>query len=147
MASIPDMCVIAPPPTTEAARELGQLFKENDSPITVLKAGAEAKQLEVPKSLYEPLCQLLEAMASGKVVYMIPEDYLMTTQQAAEFLNVSRPYLVKLLDQNEIPCVKVGSHRRIHAQDVLEYKRKRDAERFKGLAELAVFHESEGFYE
>jgi excisionase family DNA binding protein len=71
----------------------------------------------------------------------------MTTQQAADFLNVSRPYLIKLLEQGEIPYIKVGSHRRIRFEDLMEYKQQRNSKRREGLKELTEFLQDEGFYD
>lgn len=70
----------------------------------------------------------------------------MTTQQAADFLNVSRPYLIKLLEQGEVPHIKVGSHRRIRFQDIATYKQQRDTKRRQHLNELTGFLQDEGFY-
>ena len=76
-------------------------------------------------------------MAEGNAVSVIPIRAELTTQEAAELLNVSRPHLVSLVESNEIPYRKVGSHRRILAKDVLAYKAKIDEERLKTLAELS----------
>ncbi|MCC3414459.1 MULTISPECIES: helix-turn-helix domain-containing protein [unclassified Microcoleus] len=71
----------------------------------------------------------------------------LTTQQAADILNVSRPFLVKLLDEGAIPCVKVGSHRRIQLKDLIIYQEQRKVKRRQGLKELTQFLQEEGFYE
>jgi excisionase family DNA binding protein len=70
----------------------------------------------------------------------------MTTQEAADILNVSRPYLIKLLEQGEIQYIKVGSHRRVNLLDLMKYKEERDKKRHKGIKELSQFLQEEGFY-
>jgi len=71
----------------------------------------------------------------------------LTTQQAADILNVSRRFLVKLLDEGAIPYIKVGSHRRIRFKDLIIYQEQRKVMRRQGLKELTQFLQEEGFYE
>ena len=71
----------------------------------------------------------------------------LTTQQAADILNVSRPFLVKLLDEEAIPYIKVGSHRRIRFKDLIIYKEHRDSKRRKLLDQLIEMTEEAGLYE
>jgi excisionase family DNA binding protein len=71
----------------------------------------------------------------------------LTTQQAADFLNVSRPYFIRLLEQGAIPHTKTGSHRRVRLDDVLAYKRQRDAERRRALDDLVALSQEMGLYE
>jgi excisionase family DNA binding protein len=70
-----------------------------------------------------------------------------STQEAADILNVSHPFLMKLLEQGEISHIKVGNHNRICYQDLIQYKEQRDIERKQGLRELTQFLQDEGFYE
>ena len=72
-------------------------------------------------------------MAEGRSVYLIPSDSEVSTQQAADMLNVSRPYLVKLLESGEIPYKKVGRHRRILLKDLIAFEDKIAKEREKQL--------------
>ncbi|WP_407896283.1 excisionase family DNA-binding protein [Scytonema sp. NUACC26] len=71
----------------------------------------------------------------------------MTTQQAADFLNVSQPYLIKLLEQGDIPYIKVETHRRIPFRDLMTYKQQRDIKRRQALQELIEMTEEAGLYE
>ena len=86
-----------------------------------------------------------ELLLAGKQVRVIEDDEALTTQEAADLLNVSRPHLVKLLDKGEIPPLpKVGRHRRVARASVLQYKRTRDAQRESALKELAELSQRHG---
>ncbi|WP_072053124.1 helix-turn-helix domain-containing protein [Hymenobacter terrenus] len=89
--------------------------------IRIQESGTD---ITVPRKALELLQFILSSMAQGKAVSLIPSDSEVTTQQAADMLNVSRPHLVKLLEQGALPHKKVGSHRRILLEDLLAYEAK-----------------------
>ena len=84
------------------------------------------------------IVELLQAIAEGKAFSLIPHGAELTTNQAAEFLNVSRPFLVGLLEKNEIPYRMVGSHRRVLVADLFNYKKKSDANRRAAIDDMVA---------
>ncbi len=101
--------------------------------IQVLDDGKEGETLAVPASALRLFLHLLAEMSQGNAVALIPTHAVLTTQHAADLLNVSRPYLVKLLDEGKIPCRTVRKYRRVRFDDLLAYKRKDDEARAKVL--------------
>lgn len=99
--------------------------------------GPRGEELELPAPISDAIRQLVHYLAQGQAVALAPIESELTTQQAADLLKVSRPYLIKLLEERHIPFTKTGSHRRVRLSDALEYKERRDNERRRGLAELA----------
>lgn len=118
-----------------AAQRLGERASVH---IQVLDDDKEAETVVVPASALRLLQHVLTEMAQGNAVTLIPIHTELTTQQAADLLNVSRPFLVGLLESGQIPYRKVGTHRRILFHDVMAYKQKNDAERLKALNELTA---------
>ena len=109
-----------------------------DRPLKLLVGDSEQEQtVDLPAGAVDLLMHVLEAMATGRGVTLIPEGAELTTVQAADVLNVSRPFLIKLLDQKAIPHRKVGKHRRIRMEDVMAYKNAIDREREQVLEQLA----------
>lgn len=98
--------------------------------------GASGVEIILPPPIYELLRYVADALTGGNGVMIMPVNKLMTTNQAAELLNVSRPYLVKLLKEKLIPFEYVGSHRRIRLADLLTYREDRDRDREEALTEM-----------
>jgi excisionase family DNA binding protein len=102
-----------------------------------IRDGRKQESVVIPAAAARLFDVILTQMSEGNAVSVLPRQVELTTQQAAEVLNVSRPFLIGLLDGGKIPCRKVGTHRRISACDVLDYKRTIDADRNNALDELA----------
>ena len=102
-----------------------------------IREGKEKESVVIPAAATRLFKDILTQMSEGNTVTILPLQVELTTQQAADLLNVSRPYLIGLLDGGKIPFRKVGTHRRIFAKDVLDYKRAIDADRNRALSELA----------
>lgn len=102
-----------------------------------LQADNEPEEvMTIPVSAFRLLADILAQMARGNAVTLIPVNAELTTQQAADILNVSRPFLIKLIEDGQIPYRKVGTHRRIRFEDLMVYKRDIDNKRRDVLADL-----------
>lgn len=111
------------------------LARESNS-ITVIDKDLKPKNIVLAPALSKLLQDILAHVEKGEGITVVPNSKLLTTQQAADILNVSRPYLIKLLEESVLPFTKTGRHRRIEAKKVFDYKRIRDAERDKALDEI-----------
>jgi excisionase family DNA binding protein len=126
------------PTPTELLAQKAQLALSSvpDGPIRL--GFGETEFLDLPRSITPLLIEILGEMAQGNDVKIHSTSTEVTTQQAADILNVSRPYLVGLLDAHRIPSRKVGTHRRVKVSDVMLYKSKTGAAKNEALNELAV---------
>lgn len=93
-------------------------------------------EITLTPTMTDLFLKLLRHIGSGDAVTLVPIQQILTTQQAADLLNVSRPYLIRLLEDGEIAFTTVGSHRRIKAEDVFAYKDARDRLRSDALNEI-----------
>lgn len=114
--------------------------------VVVLPGDPDREPVEVPASVVEVLADVLNHVQRGEHVRVIADDEEITTQQAADLLNVSRPYLVGLVDGGEIPSRKVGARRRLKLADVLLYREVDRARRLRAVADLAAEAQDVGLY-
>lgn len=100
---------------------------------------ADGQPLELPESAYRVLVEAVRELADGNAVAVLPVRAELTTQEAADLLGVSRPYLIKLIEEGALPCtLTAGNHRRLRLSDVLAYRRVRDQERRAALDEMSA---------
>lgn len=129
-------------PTEEmsaSARQLGEVIRsqiDGEKVVRVKFQNGADQVLEIDGKLARLLVEVMELLEQGEGVTFVPISKRLTTQQAADLLNVSRPFLIKVLDKGELPYHKIGRHRRILARDLFEYKRLREARRSAALTSL-----------
>jgi excisionase family DNA binding protein len=97
----------------------------------------QAHQVELPTSALRLLVDILAELADGNAVQVVPVHAELTTQEAADLLNVSRPHLVKLLEEGLLPYHRTGKHRRVRFADLMQFKSERDHASEQAMAELA----------
>ena len=130
---------------TEAIKRLQQILSIESAQVKLVASNGE--EILIPESVYNLLGQIVRAMASGQAVSIVTHNRELTVHQAADLLNVSRSFIVKLLDEGAIPYIEVGSRRRILFQDLMTYKQQRKVQRRQLLDELIEMTEEAGLYE
>jgi excisionase family DNA binding protein len=124
-------------------RELRGLLQQGGTKL----AAPDGRQIEIPEPVHDLLLAILKNLQAGRAISIVPEHQQLTTQRAAEILGVSRPFLVRLLENGDIPFHMVGSHRRIYLRDLLEYKHKRDQARHEAINNMARAEMEAGTYD
>jgi excisionase family DNA binding protein len=154
MDAVAERAPVFPPVDEEQLTRLHQLraaLQQNGAPRDGERraqlVSPSGEKLELPGSVYEVLVRAVREMDRGNGVTILPVHAELTTQQAAELLNVSRPYLVKLLKEGEIPFHPVGRHRRVRVQDLLAYKERRDSKRRRLLKKMIEEGQEAGLYD
>jgi excisionase family DNA binding protein len=128
----------------ETSRVLASHLRDHD-PIKLRIIGDSSREtVALPASAVRLLVRVLEEMARGNAVTLIPVHAELTTQEAADMLNISRPSLIQLLDEGKIEYRRVGTHRRVRFESLLKHKRQAAAARRAALAELAAYDQELG---
>ena len=118
------------------ARAMIEFLHRHPGQELTISFGDNAEKLALPATAIRHLFEILEAVTEGSAVSVTPHTAELTTQQAADLLGVSRPFLIKQLEAGAVPFRKVGSHRRVRMSDLLAYKRATDRRRDEVLDEL-----------
>ena len=123
-------------------------YVRDGKPLKVLCVEGASEETILLPAFAAPLIQkVLEAIAAGHGVTIIPQHAELTTMEAADILNVSRPFVIKLLESGDIPYRKVGRHRRILLEDLMSYKEKSDEQSRAAMDELVALSEELGLYD
>jgi excisionase family DNA binding protein len=148
MPKIPKNLLVTVEPKVSRYGGSKKQLEENNQTGTHKLVGSDGSEVNISNGVYQILRDILPALELGRTTVTIsPANREMTTQEAADILNVSRPYLIKLLEQNDIPHTKTGSHRRIKLRDLMDYKEKRDAQRSQSLNEIREMMEENGSFD
>ncbi|MGM0672681.1 helix-turn-helix domain-containing protein [Thioalkalivibrio sp.] len=121
----------------ESASELARLLAEKPEAERA-QVRMDGTDLIVPRQAVSLLRDILAQMAQGNAVTIVPTHAELSTQEAASILNVSRPFVIKLLEQGEIPFRKAGTHRRIRYEDLMRYKARMDSDSREAMDALAA---------
>ncbi len=127
----------------DSSRVLAKYIANGRLQVSIKTDNAQ-EELILPNYAIDLLLNVLTEMAKGNAITLMPIHAELTTQQAAEHLNVSRPHLISLLEKGDIPFHKIGSHRRVLAKDLVDYKQKLQAQRLQSLNELTVLSQTLG---
>lgn len=138
---------VLPPADMEAMLDLSRFLEHVGEPAKLL--GPDGQTVALPMEAYKVLVKVVASMRAGKAITIAPLDQQLTTQEAANFLGISRPTLVKLLDQGEISFERPasGRHRRVRLDDVLDYQRRKRASRRATLDALTEQAADAGLYD
>jgi excisionase family DNA binding protein len=130
----------------ESARRLVPTLAKANGTVQLRVEGPDGvnEAITVPTAAFRLFLTILSEMASGNAVRLIPHHAELTTQEAAELLNVSRPYVVRLLDEGRIPSHRVGTHRRVLFRDVMTYKEEHRRARGAALDRLSALDQELG---
>jgi len=146
---LPDNLLRATPEEGDALealrRQIDEIFREH---LAARLVGPNGETVDIPASAFHALKLVVQGMARGQTMTLVPHGKELTTQEAADLLHVSRPHLVKLLEEGTMPHYKVGTHRRVRIDDALDYRERRAATRREKLDELTrLSEELEGGYQ
>jgi excisionase family DNA binding protein len=121
----------------DSSRRFAGLPTKGQKSLSIrVESEGKDETIPIPLSLFRLLTEILTNMARGNAVTIVPLHAELTTQEAADLLNVSRPFIIQLVEAGRLPHRKVGTHRRILFEDLLEFKRRNDADRLQVLEEL-----------
>jgi excisionase family DNA binding protein len=122
----------------------GRLVDGEPLRLALLPNRGQKGTFDLPASAARLLVRILEEMARGNAVTLIPVHAELTTQEAADMLHISRPTLIQLLEEGKIAYRRVGSHRRVRFESLLSYKRQLETDRRAALADLAAYDQELG---
>ena len=137
--------VVFPPDDLDELMDLARFVDQHTEPGLLL--GPDGEQVPLPAEVYRVLRQVVDVMREGKATLVAPQGTLLTTQEAADFLGISRPTLVKLLEDGAIPFEKPNRHRRVRLQDLIDFRARQRADRRAALDQMTEEASELGLYD
>lgn len=127
--------------------DLSRFLARTDGPAALV--GSDGQVVDLPAQVFDVVVDVVRAMERGKAITIVPVDQMLTTQEAADFLGVSRPTVVKLLESGRIPFAQPGAgrHRRVRLEDVVAYQRRTATERASILSDMTADAVELGLYD
>ncbi|WP_199444030.1 helix-turn-helix domain-containing protein [Umezawaea beigongshangensis] len=139
--------LLPPGPGTPLRSALAHLLDRLPQEQKAALVGPDGTTTDLPDEVYRALREVVDALLKGKAITIAPHDTMLTTQQAADMLGISRPTLVKLLEDGEIPYQQPGRHRRITLADLVTYRQRARARRRRALEEMTRQADEDGLYD
>src|SRR5690349_13655564 len=137
---------VLPPENPADLVRFARGLADAEAPARAKLVGPDGSQLDIPAELYELLRDVVGALSQGMAISIAPHNTMLTTQEAADLLNISRPTLVRLLTDGEIPYTMRGRHRRVMLRDILDYRDRTRRERRQAPRQMAADAGEDGLY-
>jgi excisionase family DNA binding protein len=145
VAMIHERTVLPPADGSDLAQFVRRLARGAE-PARARLVSPDGSQMDIPDELYGVLRDVVAALSQGLAITIAPHNTMLTTQEAADLLNISRPTLVRLLTDGEIPYTMRGRHRRVMLRDILDYRDRTRRERRQALDQMAADAEEDDLY-
>ncbi|MDY7087872.1 MAG: helix-turn-helix domain-containing protein [Actinomycetota bacterium] len=138
---------VLPPEDPADLVRFARNLTEGEASARAKLVGPDGSQIDIPVELYDLLLDVVSALSQGMAISVAPHNTMLTTQEAADLLNISRPTLVRLLTDGEIPHTMRGRHRRVLLRDILDYSERTRTERRATLDQMAADAEDDDLYD
>lgn len=139
--------IIQPPKNEEELNEIIELVSKISNLDQFVMMKADGQKIEIPSIVTKILYEIITILSKGGALTIIPMEKELTTQQSADILNISRPFLVNLLENGEIPFHKTGTHRKIYMKDLMAYKERNNNNRANKIAEIIKLTQEYDLYD
>ena len=136
---------VLPPEDLEAMLDLSRFLDRHPEPAALV--GPDGQTVPLPLEAFRVLVAVAAAMREGKAITVAPIDQLLTTQEAADYLGISRPTLVRILERGDLPMEKPGRHRFVRLRDLVAFRERERSERRQALAEMQRQGQEDGLCE
>ena len=138
---------VVQPKNRDELNEIVELLSKISNLDQFVMLKSDGQEVKIPSSVSRVLYEIISIMSKGGAMTIIPMEKELTTQQAADILNVSRPFLIKLLENGQISFHKVGTHRKIYMKDLMDFKENLNINRSNKISEIITLSQEYGLYD